>query len=390
MKICSAVCEYNPLHNGHIKHLNYIKEKVKPDYTVVFLSGNFTQRGELAVCDKYTRATWAIMAGADAVIELPTVFATATAEIFGGGAMKLVNSLPYNKSVCFGTESDNLGGLIELAGLMLNETDDMKKIIKSELDKGEPLLKARITAAKKYATQNVDLSYLDSPNNVLGLEYVKAINKNNYDIEINTLVRSGGDYLDDNINNDTPSALAIRTAITSGNLDIVKNKLPSYVLNDLPSVLPSLDNEILYAIRSSDKEQIKNTLECAEGLENRIKSLSRDCVSFNELLSSLKTKRYTDARLRRILLATTLKIDGNFVKECLNGSLYLKVLAINKQKSDVLSVLANSNYPIITKKRDADNLIGIALKCFEKDLLANDIYSLATGEKIKEYQIKLV
>ena len=112
MKICAIICEYNPLHLGHIRQIKIIKENIKPDLIAVFLSGNFVERGESAVVNKYTRATWAIKAGADIVFELPTVFATANAEIFSSGALKLINSLPGEKVLCFGTETDNLQNLI--------------------------------------------------------------------------------------------------------------------------------------------------------------------------------------------------------------------------------------------------------------------------------------
>ncbi|MBO5712755.1 MAG: nucleotidyltransferase family protein [Clostridia bacterium] len=388
MKIVTAVCEYNPFHNGHATHLNYINDTLKPDYTVVILSGNFTQRGEPSVVDKYTRAVWAIKAGADAVIELPTVFATSTAELFGSGAIKLINALPFNKEICFGAENDNVEGLINLAKFMLDETPEFKQILKGELDKGEPLLKARITALKETLGDKIDTSFLDSPNNILGLEYVKAILKNNYDIKINALRRLGSGYNDDKLNANLSSALAIRKAIENGTA--IDGNIPSYVLNDLPTHLPNVDKEIYYSILTSSLLDIKSTLECAEGLENKIKTLSRECTNVEDILARLKTKRYTDARLRRILLATMLKISGNFIKECLNSDLYLKVLAINKNKPEILSVLSNSKYPIITRKSDAKNLTGTALKCFEKDVLASDIYTGATGKKLNEFDMKIV
>ena len=129
MKICSAICEYNPFHNGHLKHIEYIKSVINPDYLVIILSGNFTQRGEIAITNKYTRASWAIKAGADAVIELPTVFATATAELFASGAIKLINSISGEKSICFGVENNDLSDLTNLANISLNETPKMQEII---------------------------------------------------------------------------------------------------------------------------------------------------------------------------------------------------------------------------------------------------------------------
>ena len=166
--------------------------------------------------------------------------------------------------------------------------------------------------------------------------------------------------------------------------------MPPFVTNDLPKTLPNLDKEILYSVLTSSLQDISETLECAEGLENRIKSFAKESNSVTELLNNLKTKRYTDARLRRILLATTLKIKGEFVKECLNNSLYLKVLAISKNKPEILSVLANSTYPIITRKSDGNKLSGVALKCFKTDILANEIYSLATDKKLVDFDMKII
>ena len=390
MKICSAICEYNPFHNGHLKHIEYIKNVIKPDYLVIILSGNFTQRGEIAVTNKYTRATWAIKAGADAVIELPTVFATATAELFASGAIKLINSINGEKSICFGVENNDLSALTNLANISLNETPEMQEIIKKELDNGQPFIKARNTAIEKLYGNCVDVSLLNSPNNVLALEYIKAIIKNGYDISVNAITRSGGGYNDGEVKASLSSALAIRNAINNGNVEDIKTQVPTYVYNDLPSLLPNLDKEVLYSILTSSLNDIKGVLECAEGLENRIKSLVKESLTVNDLLNLLKTKRYTDARLRRILLATTLKIKGDFVKKCLNSPLYLKVLAINKNKPEVLSVLANSTYPVITRKSDAIKLKGVAKKCFEKDAFACNLYSVATKTKLNENEMKIV
>lgn len=389
MKICATVCEYNPFHNGHLKHLEYIKKEIKPDYIVVFLSGNFTQRGETAIVDKFTRAEWAVKAGADAVIELPVVFATSTAEIFCSGAVKLINALPYNKTICFGTESNDKQALIDLCKILLNESNEMKAFIKSELDNGQPLIKARNSAIKKFYP-NIDSSYIEAPNNILGIEYVKAILKNGYDINVETLVRKGGGYNSDEIVKNLSSALAIRTAIKNGKNRKIKSLVPRFVYNQLPAKLPNYDKEIIYALLTASPQEIANTLECSEGLENRIKSLSREYTNVDALLNALKTKRYTDSRLKRILLATALNVSDNLVKQCLNDNLYFKVLAINKNKTEILSVLSNSAYPLVTRKSDAALLSDTAKLCFEKDVFANDFYSLITGTKTNEFEMKLI
>ncbi len=390
MKICSAICEYNPLHLGHLRHLNHIKQNLRPDLTAVIMSGNFTQRGEGAVLDKYTRAIHAIKAGADIVIELPTVFALSNAEIFAKGGVKLINALPKPNEICFGTETDNLSSLISVAKLLSTESDDFKKVLKRELDKGEPLVKARATALSETAGSDVDATLLNYPNNILGIEYVKAILENDYDLAINHITRNGNGYNETKITKDLPSALAIRSAIESGKVKKVKKLVPPYVYSDLPNSLPSFDEEILFSLLNKSKEDISLITDCSEGLENKIKTLIKDNYTLSNLVSNLKTKRYTEARIKRILFSAMLGITKEFTLNCLNSDLYLKVLAINKDKQKVLSELSNSKYPLITRKSDVNKLSGVAYECFMKDVFASDVYNMVTKNKTNEFEMKLV
>ena len=389
MKICSTICEYNPLHLGHLRHINYIRQNLSPDLTAVIMSGNFTQRGEGAVLDKYTRASHAIKAGADIVIELPTVFALSNAEIFAKGGVKLINALPKPNEICFGTETDNLSSLISVAKLLAFESEDFKKVLKTELDKGEPLVKARATALLQTAG-DIDASVISSPNNILGIEYIKAILENNYDISIKNLKRDGNGYNETKITKALPSALAIRTAISSGKKRKVKKLVPNFVYEDLPSNLPNFDKEIIFSLLHKTKEELSLILDCSEGLENKIKTAIKDSFTLTDLISNLKSKRYTESRIKRILFSAMLGISKEFTFDCLNSDLYLKVLAINKDKLSALGELSNSKYPLITRKSDINKLSGIAKECFEKDILANDIYNLITNNKTNEFEMKLV
>ncbi len=388
MKICSIVAEYNPFHNGHLSQINYIKEKLKPDCIAVFLSGNFTQRGESAVLDKFTRAKHAVLSGADVVFELPTVFATQTAEIFASGAVKLINALPFEKSICFGAECGDKQKIIDTAVLMLNETPDYKNFLKTQLKKGLSLLQAREFALEQ-TNKNIDLEILKSPNNTLGVEYVKAILKNNYPIAVDVIKREGASYNEEKLSKGNPSALAIRTAILNGKKSAVKDSLPLCVYKDLDS-LPTFEREIIYSLIRADKKDIARTVDCAEGLENRIKALIKDNFTIESLLDKLKTKRYTTARLKRIMLSTMLNIDKKLVQSALKKDLYLKVLAINKDKLDLLSKLSNAKYPLITRKSDASKLTQTAKEVFEKDVFANDIYSSVTNKKSNENNMIMV
>ena len=389
MKICATICEYNPLHYGHIKHLQFIKENLRPDLTAVFLSGNFVERGEPSILDKYSRAVHAVKAGADIVFELPTVFATANAEIFALGSLKLINSLCGEKSVCFGTESNNLDNLYKVAKILIDEPKSFTDELKLQLSSGNSFARSRANALKK-ALPLVDENDFLKPNNILAIEYIKAILKNGYDIKVKNVVRENSDYLSKELSDKNSSALAIRTALEKGDKSAVKNSVPLFVFKDLPRALPDFSKEIIYSILNSEKYEIKGVLDCSEGLENKIKECVKTNFTLEDIVGALKTKRYTETRIKRILLAIMLGIQKDFTLKCLNSDLYLKVLAVNKDKVDALSYLSSSKYPLITRKSDATKLNGTALECFEKDLFSNSVYSANTKKKINGFEMKIV
>ncbi len=352
------------------------------------MSGNFTQRGEIAVLDKFSRAKHAVLSGVDLVIELPTVFATASAEFFASGAVKLINSLPGEKVICFGAECGDKQALFKIASSMLDESEEFKTLLKEELKKGVSLLKARELALLKTADLNAEI--LSKPNNVLGVEYIKAILKNGYDIGVEVLKREGSEYNDEEISSSVPSALAVRTAIKNGEVKNLKGLIPDCTLSDLPTALPSLDNEILYSVLSSKKSELKNVLDCIEGLENRITACAKESVTLSELIEKVKTKRYTTARIKRILLSCLLKIDKDLVRSALKSKLYLKVLAYNGKKADLLPAFSKSAYPLLTRKSDTAKLGKTAFSVFEKDAFSCCVYSLATKLKLNENSMLIV
>ena len=391
MKICFAVCEYNPLHNGHLKHIEYIKNVIKPDLIGIIMSGNFTQRGEIAVMDKFTRAKHAILAGADIVFELPTVFATAPAEIFAKGSVKLLSEIKGTHLLCFGTESGEIDKLLATASALLVETKEFKRLYKEELKNGVTAIKAKVNALEKIGVENLDFELLKSPNNILGIEYTKAILSQKSKLEICPIIREGAGYNDDELYDGISSASAIRKAISVGKFKQTKSSLPSFVYEDLPKQLPSCDDLIYYSLLKNDKKDLKKILDCTEGLENRIKALLKNNLNLEELKDKLKTKRYTYSRISRILLSSLLGIEENFIKKCLTSELYLKVLAVNKDKMNVLGVVSNQlKIPLITQKKDVDKLSGTSLECFKIDVLANDIYNFVTKKITNEYEMKLI
>ena len=392
MKICTVIAEYNPFHNGHLKQLRHIKNNLKPDYTIVIMSGNFTQRGDVALLDKYTRASHAILGGADLVLELPQVFACQNAEVFSKGALSILSKLPGEKTLCFGAEKDNLEDFINLAKVLNNETKEYKRLLKENLSQGNSFILARKQALETlYKNSNLDLSLLDAPNNILGLEYVKAILKNGYNFNINILKRQDNGFNNDKIDGEFSSALSIRTAIQNNKIGDIKKAVPSFTFNDLPTLIFNGDSQILYALLSSSKEKLKEIPDCVEGLENKLKNSLKTCFSVDELLKNLNTKRYTDARIRRILINNLLDIDKNLVKKCLKNNLYFRVLAIKNGKENLLKELNNANtLPVIERKSSLSKLKGIALKSIEKDIFANDVYSIITKRQYGELIMKKI
>lgn len=355
------------------------------------MSGNFTQRGEIAVMDKYTRATHAIKAGADAVIELPTVFATANAEIFAKGAIKLINCCGGEKHICFGTESGEKTKLLSTAAALLEESREFKKLYKEELKTGVTAIKAKCAALEKMNLENLDFELLKTPNNILGIEYCKAILSSKADVEIHPVIRQGAAYNDDKMYKNLSSAAAIRKAVNDGKRRQIKKCVPNYVFRDLPAGLPDADDLIFFSAIKSTPKELERVLDCTEGLENRIKALTRDADGLDKLVEKIKTKRYTKTRLERILLANMLGIEESFVRKCLNSELYLKILAVNKDKLDVLSAIRGKNdVPVITRKNDCKKLSGVAKDCFLTDVDALEIFDFVAKTKTNEFEMKTV
>lgn len=385
MKFCLAVCEYNPLHNGHLRHLEKIRRELSLDAIAVIMSGPFTQRGEIAVLDKLTRARHAVLAGADVVFELPSVFATANAELFAKGAVGLLKELPGEKTLCFGTESGSAEDYEEAARILSNESREFKKALKSQLNEGFSLAKAKLNALEKLNIE-MDLELLKSPNNILGVEYARAVLEHKADISLYPILREGAGYRDEKLYSDLSSASAIRAAIGEGKKKKVKQNVPPFVYADLPEELPSADSLTFYSVIVNDKKFLRDILDCTEGLENRIKSCAKDSADLSELKDKVSSKRYTAARVNRILTASLLKIDERFIRKCLKSELYLNVLAVRSGREELLSAIRKDcKIPLITRKSDVNGLKGTALECFETDVRANDIYNLAAGVRTNEF-----
>ena len=248
MNILGIIVEYNPFHNGHLFHLEQAKKLANADYVIAVMSGNFMQRGVPAFLDKWSRTKMALSCGVDMVIELPVTHASTSAENFAFGAISILENLKIVDSVCFGSELGNIETLKELSNILSNEPNSFKKHLKEHLDLGLTFPKARSNALYKYITENNLFSIsnehleniLNSPNNILGIEYLKALNKLHSNIVPYTITRKTAGYHDVEIHDSISSATAIRNSVD--NLDLIKSSMPDAAFEILKEDL----NELLH------------------------------------------------------------------------------------------------------------------------------------------------
>ena len=356
MKAVGIIAEYNPFHNGHLYHLNKVKEMFPDDVIVVVLGGNFTQRGETSIINKWDKAEIVLKHGADIVIELPYPFATQSADFFAKGSIQILKEMKISKIV-FGSESNDSNQLTTTAKLQLN-SKEYQSLIKKYLDQGINYKTAQSKALKTLTNISID-----TPNDILGISYIKEIIKQNAVIEPITIKRTN-DYHDNKINEDITSATSIREAIKN-NVEI-KNTVPKETYEKLNNNnIFSIDDyfhilkyQILTNIDSLDKFQTVD-----EGIENRIKKYITSSKSLNELISKIKTKRYTYNKIRRMLT----HIMCNFTKEEANifkDITYLRILGFSeKGKTYLNSIKKQINLPFVTNfNKNNDKMLDLEFR----------------------------
>ena len=384
MKIIACIAEYNPLHLGHRKHFEYMKKVLNADKIIVLMSGNFSQRGEPTILNKFLRAKHAIIAGADLVIELPTVFATSNAENFAFGACSIIDKLGCVDGLCFGVESGDKQSYIDLASRMNNETKEFKKLLKTHLDTGISLAKAKFLTVKQLYGESYDEKLISSPNNILGLEYTKALLKLNSSIEICPMIRSGN-HNDKTLKKGVTSATSIRRYVKAKKVKKIKGNVPRFVYKDLKNYPYDFDKMIMSKLITTSCEILKTRPDCTEGLENRIKALAKDNKTVDALIDKVITKRYTETRIRRILISNLLGITSDLLDDAKKGPFYAKILAVDSKNKDLISLISEKgDLTVLTRKSDVLKLKNSATKIYEKDVLANDLYNLATDDNKNE------
>lgn len=399
MNICGIVAEYNPFHNGHVYHIEETKKITECDGIVAIMSGNFIQRGVPALFDKWTRTKMALKNGVDLVIELPSYYATSSAEYFAQGSVALLDGLGVVKNISFGSNTTDIDALKRIANVLYLEPENYKKLLQSELKRGVSYPIARSNALKNFLKKEYDAKYiadilLDS-NNILGIEYLKALLYSNSQIKPVVVERKGSTYNSTAVIDNICSATAIRELLEKNDLKTVGEVVPkdtfevinSAILDGMsPMFLKNYEKEILYVLRRCTTEELANIADVTEGIENLLKKAANEGMELENIIDILKTKRYTRTRIQRILLHTLLNVTKSDVENYKYNPQYIRVLGFNKTGEKILSQIHNnSNLPVVTSvSKFLKNANPTSKKMLEKDIMATNIYTL--GYQIPKYR----
>jgi predicted nucleotidyltransferase len=352
MSVLGIVAEYNPFHNGHKYHIDKSKEITRCDFVVAVMSGSFVQRGEPAIVDKWSRALMAVHGGIDLVIELPVYHSLQSAELFGYYSIKALSSTGIVNSLSFGSETGNINELDKIAESFINESFEFKSILKKSLKKGLNYPAAREVALKHTYP---DIYLKKASNDILAIEYLKALKKIKSDIIPYTINRIGSEYNDVFLRGSLSSATSIRKHILTLGLDKeIAQRVPpstSEILKGVfdggikPVSIEDYFGYFRYVLTVTPKEYLSDFFDMESGLENRFYSEIHFSNNFDEFLSRVKTKRYTFTRLSRIVSRILLNFKGNPLPLS-----YLRVLAFNKKGQELLREMKKkATVPVIIK-----------------------------------------
>lgn len=371
MKLSAIICEYNPFHNGHKYQIEKIKE-YSDNPVVAIMSGNFTQRGDVAILDKFKRAEIAIKNGVDIVIELPTVYALANAETFAKAGVQLTKSLGCVENLCFSAEESDPDLLYNAANEFKNS--EFNSCINELMKSGDYYPRAVQKAFEQISPEYAEV--FSKPNNILAVEYIKALNGS--DIKPYIIKRIGAEHDTSQCKEGITSASNIRKMILENDSSAYKYMPCSDAIkHENTADIKNLESVIMYKLRTMSREDFSRLPDVNEGLENRVYDCARNSCSLDELFELAKTKRYTMARLRRIIICAMLNITADSANKPVP---YIRVLAFNDIGSKALHDIAKScTLPLITNVADGyKKLNNKASSVFNTDLLASDIYSVAT------------
>ncbi len=413
MNVIGIIAEYNPFHNGHAYQIAHVKKNLHADYIVVAASGDYVQRGEPALLDKYTRARMALSSGADLVLELPVLWSTASAELFADAGISLFEKTGCVNGICFGAESGDLALLRRIADVLADEPAALKASLKRNLKSGNTFPKAREAALLSYFADAADqdgalpvsTETLSSPNNILALEYLKSLRRRASSITPYLLKREGAAYHETSIRSgasEVPaSASAIRHTLFAGGAGasedsadgILHHAMPQEALAilqdyraDFPLLCADDFSGILgYLLLSSSATQLARTADSSPEFANRMQNQLPYYTSFSSFASRLKSKEMTLTRINRILLHSILGITSSDYAcgNALDKIPYLRILGFRESAAPLLAALkASAAVPLITRPSQAPKLLSTdAMQVFERDVFAGNLYLQMRNQK---------
>lgn len=384
MKSTAIISEYNPFHNGHKYQIQKSRENGST-HIISVMGGNFLQRGNCAILDKYNRAKAAILGGVDLVIELPQIYAVGSAEKFAFGAVQTLDKCGCVDELAFGAECGDILMLKRTVDI-ITRSGEVETLCKQYLKQGYSHPRA-MQAAVEYISQNGDniSDILKSPNNTLAIEYIKVLNNINSNINPFAIKRVGAMHGSMQTNNEFASASAVREMILNGD-NSYKKFIPNttaeiisdcITLGECPGEYKNNSRGIMTVLRSMTAEDFANIPDVTEGLENRLVKAAKENNSVLDIITAVKCKRYTHARLSRIIACAYLGITKDI------SSLepkYIRVLAFNDRGTEILKLMKKSaSLPVImSPAKDMKKLDDMGKKIFEIDLRASDLYGLLT------------
>lgn len=394
MKVLGIITEYNPFHFGHVHHLKESLSLTNSNYSIAVMSGSFVQRGEPSFMDKWSRAKMAVENGVDLVLELPVVYSTQSAELFALGAVKVLNSLNIVDYLSFGSEEGELEPLAKVSEILLEEPLEFKNSLKNYLSLGNSFPVARSLALEDFfksndLLQNNNFKYiLKQSNNILGIEYLKALLRTNSKIKPSTIKRVGSSYKDKAITNTISSATGIRNTILNNSLLSSKELLPLHSFRLVEeyiskyksfNTLENYSSIIRYLFLSSNKKDLQDLFDIDEGLENRILKFIKQNSSIEKIISKISTRRYPSTRIQRIFIHLLLGLNRFDIEKLYSyDNQYIRVLAANDKGLRLLKRIKDeSDVEIITKFSNYEKYNNKVINEFlELEKKATDIYFL--------------
>lgn len=402
MKITGIIAEYNPFHNGHLYQIRKIREETDTDFIIVAMSGDFVQRGMPAIVDKYTRAKMALACGADLVVELPVIWATASAEYFATAGVRLFEQTGCVDRLCFGAETSDIALLNRISNCLTWEPDFYRDVLNAQLKSGKNFPSARAAALTEFLgdADGTLSAVLSSPNNILAIEYLKALASGTGNISPYPIVREGNRYHSKSISGIHPSATAIRSLVAGKAASLsalqseqLSNAMPAPALSVFSEALSAgkitdaddFSSILRYLLLSRSVEELAATPDCNPDIARRLKGNLFSFTDFTQFTALNQTKDTTGTRISRIFTHQLLGIsDTDYTVAKESGIVpYIRPLGFRKSSSAVLSqIKKQASVPLIGKLADArQKLSASAFSVLEKDIFAADLYEQVLSQK---------